>query len=306
MTAWYTGVIPILPTPFHDDQSVDLDSLQRLIAFLREVGVDGVTVLGVLGEAPALTDAEAGDVVRAAVEAAGSIPVVVGASRYGVRATHAMAEVSAREGAAGVMVAPPGIDGMGEAAVHRYFAGVGASAPLPIIVQDHPASTKVHMPTDLLVRLIEEIETVAGLKCEAVPTASKVRAIKARNQRVPVMTGLGALYARFDLAAGSDGFNTGFAFPEVLLQMTRLAAAGRWAEVNTLYARFLPLIVLEQQPGPAVRKEIWRRRGILSSAQVREPAAQLDPFAASALDELLKEAAGGATLDAMLDLSAAP
>jgi dihydrodipicolinate synthase/N-acetylneuraminate lyase len=70
----FTGVWPILPTPFHDNESLDLASLQRVVRFMAEAGMDGVTVLGVLGEANRVTDAEREQVVRATVEAARSVP----------------------------------------------------------------------------------------------------------------------------------------------------------------------------------------------------------------------------------------
>src|SRR5688500_2102287 len=91
-----------------------------------------------------------------------------------------------------------------------------------------------------------------------------------RNSRaVPVLTGLGALYARFDLERGSDGFNTGFAFPEILRAM--LGPNGK-----RVYQQYLPLLVFEQQPGTAIRKEILRRRGLIRSNRVRAPGATID------------------------------
>jgi 4-hydroxy-tetrahydrodipicolinate synthase len=53
----FSGVIPILATPFHDDESLDLASLQRLIGFVAATGANGVTLLGVLGESNRLNDA---------------------------------------------------------------------------------------------------------------------------------------------------------------------------------------------------------------------------------------------------------
>ena len=107
---------------------------------------------------------------------------------------------------------------------------------------------------------------------------------------MPVLTGLGALYAATDLAAGAEGFNTGFAFPEVLLALLGAGRASDAARVLELYRRFLPLIVFEQHPGPAIRKDVWRRRGILSSPRVRPPAPQLDPWMAGQLALLLQDA----------------
>ena len=102
----YTGVIPILATPFHDDERLDLESLARSIAFNARVGVSGVTVLGLLGESNRLTDDERAEVVRAAVDAAGKLPVIVGTSHTGTVATIRLAEQAMKLGATALMITP--------------------------------------------------------------------------------------------------------------------------------------------------------------------------------------------------------
>jgi 4-hydroxy-tetrahydrodipicolinate synthase len=291
------GVVPILATPFHPDESLDLESLDRLVRFMAGLGVDGVTVLGVLGEANRLSDRERESVVRTAVAAAGSVPVVVGASHPGTAATRALIAMARDCGARAAMVAPSAEPVPSDERVFDYFVRVGRDSPLPIVAQDHPASTQVHIPVPLLLRIVAEVPAVAGIKEEAVPTPPRLRTLKAGLARpVPVLTGLGALYGLFDLEAGSDGFNTGFAFPEVLMAMVKAARAGDWDRVRALYARFLPLIVFEQQPGVAVRKEILRRRGLLAAASVRHPGAGLPAGAAEQLDRLLAATLPGADL----------
>ena len=80
------GVIPILATPFHDDETLDLGSWTRLIEFMIAVGVDGITILGVLGESNRLRDEERVLLIKAAVAAAhGRTPVIVGTSHTGTR-----------------------------------------------------------------------------------------------------------------------------------------------------------------------------------------------------------------------------
>lgn len=292
----YTGVIPILPTPFFADEEVDFDSLVRLAAFAASAGQSGLTILGVLGEANSLTDAEATAIVREVCSAATGLPVIVGAGRPGVRSTRTFIAAAAELGAAAAMVAPPSMDGASETLVTDYFSAVATASPIPVIIQDHPASTRVHISAAVIARLIRELDEVIGLKCEAVPTGPKIRAVKALAPQAEVMTGLGALYAATDLAAGSDGFNTGFAFPEVLVALRRLAAGGDFARARALYRKFLPLIVLEQHPGPAVRKEIWRRRGVIASARVRSPGVQLDSWLSGELTTVLADTFGAADL----------
>jgi 4-hydroxy-tetrahydrodipicolinate synthase len=298
------GVVPILATPFHEDESLDLESLDRLVRFMAGLGVDGVTVLGVLGEANRLNDREREAVVRTAVAAAtGRVPVVVGASHPGTHATIDLVSMAADLGAAAVMVAPSAEAVPSDDRVFGYYRDLGSRARLPIVVQDHPASTGVHMAVPLMLRIVAEVPGVVAIKEEAVPTAPKVRALREgmAQRGVGILTGLGALYGVFDLEAGSDGFNTGFAFPEVLIAMVRTARAGDWHAARALYARFLPLIVFEQQPGVAIRKEILRRRGLLRTATVRRPGATLAPGALQQLDTLLSATFGTTDITRPLD-----
>lgn len=291
----FRGVIPILATPFKDDGGLDLDAFERLVGFMAALGVDGVTVLGVLGESNRMLDSEREVLIGLAVAAArGRMPVIVGASHAGTAATIGLCRMAAEQGASAVMVAPSAEPVPNETRVFEYFSRVAAGSPLPIVAQDHPASTRVHMSIPLLLRLIEEIPAIACVKAEATPTAARIAALKAGMRRaVPLLTGLGALYGYFDLMAGADGFNTGFAFPEVLLAIDRAARAGDADEAWRLYAKYLPLIVYEQQPGVAVRKELLRMRGLLHSAHVRHPGAVLGETAARQLREVVERVLPG-------------
>ena len=92
-----------------------------------------------------------------------------------------------------------------------------------------------------------------------------------------------------ELARGADGIMTGFAYPEMLVSVSALFAAGRHDEAEDLFDLYLPLVRHEQQPGfgLAVRKEILRRRGAIRSAAVRAPGPKLDPVDVAELDRLL-------------------
>ena len=113
----------------------------------------------------------------------------------------------------------------------EMYERIADGLTIPIVLQDHPASSEVHMSVPLMLRLLRAVPAIQCVKEEAVPTAPKIRQLREglTERRVPILTGLGALYAPFDLEAGSDGFNTGFAFPEVLMAMVAAARAGDWA-----------------------------------------------------------------------------
>lgn len=285
----FSGVIPILATPFHDDESLDLESLHGMIRFFRDLGVDGVTVLGVLGESNRLTDTERTRLIQTAVRAAESLPVIVGASHPGTAATIALAQEAAKLGAAAVMIAPSKLPTPSDAAVAEYYRRVAAQCPVPIVLQDHPLSTEVHLSIDLILRIARDNPTIACIKAEALPSPARIAALKAglAGRPVTVLTGLGALYGYFDLERGSDGFNTGFAFPEVLLAMVKATRAGDLATARAIYTHHLPLLVYEQQPGLAIRKEILRIRKLITSNRVRHPGATIDGPGAAQLHALL-------------------
>jgi 4-hydroxy-tetrahydrodipicolinate synthase len=145
------------------------------------------------------------------------------------------------------------------------------------------------MPAALILRIVRAVSSIGCVKEEAVPTAPKIRQLRdgLSGHPMAILSGLGALYAPFDLEAGSDGFNTGFAFPEVLQALVAAARDADWTLVHRIYSHFAALIVFEQQPGVAVRKEVLRRRGVIASARVRHPGGALSANQSAQLDLLL-------------------
>lgn len=266
-----------------------------MIGFFAALGVTGVTLLGVLGESNRLTDAERSGLIATAVAAAGELPVIAGCSHTGTAATVSLAQEAAAQGARAVMIAPSKQPSPSDEQVFNYYKQVGEKSPLPIVLQDHPASTEVHMSAALVMRIVKEVPSVVCVKAEAVPSPGKIAVLKA-GLSVPVLTGLGALYGFFDLERGSDGFNTGFAFPEVLLALVARTQAGDLEGAYAIFRRYLPLMVFEQQPGLAVRKEILRRRGLIGCGRVRAPGGNIDSGTAAQLEKLLERSFPGQDL----------
>ena len=301
----FSGVIPILATPFRDDERLDLDSWQRLVEFMAGIGVDGVTILGVLGESNRLSDEERHTLVESAVAIVeGRMPVIVGTSATGTRTAVFLSRMAQDLGADAVMITPAKEPIPNPDRIVELYEKVAHGIRIPIVLQDHPASTDVHMPVALLARVLQAVPSVACVKEEAVPTAPKIRQLREIADRpVPILSGLGALYAPFDLEAGCDGFNTGFAFPEVLQALVAAARESDWPLVHEIYSRFAALIVFEQQPGVAIRKELLRRRGLLGSPRVRHPGATVTAVQSAQLDALLARTLPGVDITKPIELS---
>lgn len=303
----YTGVIPILATPFHDDESLDLESLERVIRFNAACGVDAVTILGLLGESNRLTDSDREQVVRTAIKAAAGLPVIVGTSHTGTAATIEHSQQAIALGATALMITASAQPGPSDKVVFDYFQRIAAKIAAPIVLQDHPAITGVHMSGELVLKLVREIRTIVSIKAESLPSPQKIAALKAGmtpGRAATILTGLGGLYGFFDLERGSDGFNTGFAFPEVLLAIVREFRAQNIDAAYRIFSRYLPLLVFEQQPGVAIRKEILRRRGLLTSNRVRHPGGSIDAGTTEQLSRLLAATFGDTDLTQSLHISA--
>src|ERR1700730_2746502 len=132
------GVYVISVTPFDERGALDLDGTDRLIDFYAKSGADGITILGVMGEAPKLAQEEAVAFARRVVARAGKLPVVVGVSAPGLASLAALTKAVMDIGAAGVMIAPP--SGLkGDDAIVTYFQNcVEAISNVPFALQDFP------------------------------------------------------------------------------------------------------------------------------------------------------------------------
>lgn len=134
-----------MATPFRSDETVDLESFSSAISFMQQAGCNGATILGVLGESNRLTDREREGLIKVAVDAAGPMPIIVGTSHAGTHAARCLSQMAAELGASGVMVTPtkepvPATDDT----LLRMYSHVSEGVPgLPIVLQDHPASTQV-------------------------------------------------------------------------------------------------------------------------------------------------------------------
>ncbi|WP_208024342.1 dihydrodipicolinate synthase family protein [Amycolatopsis pithecellobii] len=288
------GVYTIMPTPFHSGGEVDLDSLRRLVDFYEAAGVDGLTVLGQLGEAPKLTHAESVEIVRVVLDRT-RLPVVVGVSAPGFGAMRTLTEEVMSLGASGVMIAPPANLRTDDQIVGYYTQAAAALGPgVPIVVQDYPLTFSVVMSVPVLCRIAREVPSVVMLKHEDWPGLEKIGALRAAEEkgelpRLAILCGNGGLFLDFEMRRGADGAMTGYCFPELLLDVVRLAGEKRTEELHDIFDAHLPLIRYEQQPGVglAVRKHVLRRRGLLASDTQRKPGRSLSAVERDDVDLLL-------------------
>ena len=280
-----TGVYLITVTPFTDSGALDLVSTDRMIDFCLDKGVTGLTVLGIMGEATKLTAEESRVFVKQVLtRVAGRVPVVVGASAPGFAPMRELTDSVMTLGAAGVMVAPPSSVRTDDQIV-AYFDMVNETLgeDVPWVLQDHPVSTGVQMSTPVILRILKNSPTCVMLKHEDCPGLAKLSSIRAASERgevrrVSILTGNGGgLFLPEELTRGADGAMTGFAYPEMMVDVCRAFAAGDIEKAHTIFDAYLPLARYEQQAGIglAVRKYILAERGVIASAAIRKPGPKL-------------------------------
>jgi 4-hydroxy-tetrahydrodipicolinate synthase len=292
------GVYAIAVTPFTPDGAVDGASVDRMTDFYLSCGVNGLTILGIMGEAPKLDPAEALAIARQVVSRA-SVPVVVGVSAPGFAAMRSLARGVMDAGAAGVMIAPPPSLRTDDQIVNYFAQAVAAiGADIPWVLQDYPLTLSVVMTPKVIRQIVMDNPSCVMLKHEDWPGLEKISALR-RFQRdgslrpLSILTGNGALFLDFEMERGADGAMTGYAFPDMLVDVVKLSQQGQRDAAHDLFDAHLPLIRYEQQQGVglAVRKYVLHKRGAIAHDAQRIPASALSATACAEIDYLLSRLA---------------
>lgn len=290
-----SGVFPIAATPFLPDGRLDIASIDRMTDFYLRAGATGLTILGIMGEAPKLAAEESLTIVRQVVARADAIPVIVGVSAPGFAAMAALAKNSMSAGAAGVMIAPPSNLRTDDQITTYYRQAIEAiGADIPVVVQDYPLLLSVVMTPAVIRRIFVENPSCVMLKHEDWPGLEKISALRRFEAEgslrpISILCGNGGLFLDFETERGADGAMTGYAFPDMLAEIVQFAAAGDREAAHDLFDAHLPLLRYEQQQGIglAVRKYLLQKRGAIAHDTQRAPASTLSAAGKSEVDYLL-------------------
>jgi 4-hydroxy-tetrahydrodipicolinate synthase len=286
------GVFSVLPTPFLEDGAVDHESLRRVIDLFIAGGVNGLTALGVTSEAARLTERERAMVLETVMhQTAHRVPVVAGTTADGLRTCIEYTRIARASGAAAVMISPPRLAKLNSDAVVGHFSAVAEAVDIPIVMQDYPPISGFTMEPLLLARVARVVPSARTIKLEDPPTPLKIAKIlqAAQGLDVSIFGGLGGVFLLEELMAGASGAMTGFAYPEILVEIVQAYRSGNLDQAADVFYRNVALMRFEFQEGigMAIRKEVLRRRGALRHAGVRVPGASLDPGTSAALDRIL-------------------
>lgn len=288
------GLYPIAVTPFLPDGAIDFASIDRMCDFYIACGATGLTILGIMGEAPKLDSVESLAVVKRVTDRV-QVPVIVGVSAPGFAAMRILALASMAAGAAGVMIAPPASLRTDDQIISYYAQAVEAiGSDIPFVIQDYPLTLSVVMTPKVIRQIVMDHPSCVMLKHEDWPGLEKISTLRAFQKdgslrALSILTGNGGLFLDFELERGADGAMTGYAFPDMLADVVRLAKAGERDKAHDLFDAHLPLLRYEQQPGIglAVRKYVLQKRGAIAHDTQRKPAGGITVTARAEIDYLL-------------------
>ena len=267
------GVVPVVPTPFNPDESIDLESLGRVVDWIAARGLAGMCLPAYGSEFYKLTEAERDRVVGAAVEAnGGRVPVVAQANHASGRVAAELARRYTDAGADVISFAIPRQFGASGADIVDYCAQIAAATPLPILIQDfNPGGTTIG--ADFVVQLHDRCNNFRYVKLEDPMMVDKLVAIRAATAgRVGILEGWGGLYMLEGVAAGIDGIMPGAAIADLLDSVFEVAASQQTARAHDLFGALLPFISFALQDFELflqMEKRTLVRRGLISTPTVR-------------------------------------
>ena len=274
------GVYPILPTPFHDDGKVDLESMARLIKFQNDVGVNGVNIMGFMGESHKLANAERKDIINVAMDTKrDGLEVWVGIRTMGTMGAIEQAIEAEELGVDAVFVAPINIQS--DNAIYEHYKAIKEAVSIPVALHDLPNMfDSIIMTPELIARMAKD-GVSNYIKLEEVPTGPKIsKTLALSDGKMNIFGGLGAVYFLEEMQRGCKGIMSGFSFPEVLVKIYNQFTSGDKDGAAATFDKYASLFRYEFQPGPglAFRKHVYKKRGIFTSDFIRPPTPAVDQY----------------------------
>ena len=246
MSIDWQGVFPALMTEFKADGALDLDATQRHIQSCMDAGVEGLVMLGTLGENPSLTQDEKERVLRAAVEATGGkIPVLTGVAEYTTAFGMEFTKRAERAGCAGLMALPCMVYQQDAAEAVNHFRTLAAATDLPIMIYNNPVAYKVDLkPHDFTT--LSDVENIVAVKESSHDSRRITDMFNEVGDRYTIFCGVDDLVLE-NVLFGAKGWVCGMvnSFPKEAVRLFELARAGKVDEAYALYKWFMPLLHLD-------------------------------------------------------------
>lgn len=285
------GVVPIIPTPFTEDEEIDQDALRRLIDFAIAGGIQAVCLPAYASEFYKLTDEEKLLVVKVAVQhAAGRIKIVAQSNHPSLKVAIKLAKANVAAGADVISLAVPRIFSLPENSLKEYLSEFLQAIPnTPVLIQDfNPGGASISV--EFIKNLMDENPNFKYLKLEEPLCAPKFEEIiKTTQDNIGLFEGWGGLYMLELIPIGIRGVMPGLAVADILQKVFNLRSNGEHARAFDLFEKVMPQIFFSLQNMELfhyAEKELLIARGVLSNSIARKAAYIPDPSSVAYIREL--------------------
>ena len=269
------GVLPVFQTPYHADETIDYDTLEREIAWLHDCGAHGIG-MAMVSETLRLASEEREQLAEAACQfgcARGVVIISVGAESSKV--AERFARQAEAVGADAVMAIPPVSVGIGEGELVAYYRRIIESVRIPVIVQDASGYVGRAMSIGMQARLLEEFGPDRVLyKPEANPIGPRLSELReATRGRARVFEGSGGIALVDSFRRGIAGTMPGADLIRGLVPLWHALEAGDTAKADRIHGPLAAIISMQTSLDAflAVEKHLLVRQGIFKNALVRGP-----------------------------------
>ena len=277
----FIGCWPVAPTPFKENEDLDLEGMKRVLDCMIDQKVDGICILANYSEQFLLSDDERETLTKLCIEhVAGKVPIIVTVSHFSTDIVFKRAKLAKDVGANMVMMMPPYHGALLKGNANQTFEQFRkvSEAGITIMVQDAPLSG-VDLSVDLLVKMAKEIEHVKCFKIECAQAANKLRALinKGGSAIEGPFDGEEGITLFADLEAGAKGNMSSAMLPDLIGPLVKNFIKGNKKEAENEYNRVLPLINYEnRQCGFRATKTVFKEGGVIKSDVCRHPIPSLD------------------------------
>lgn len=293
MSSLLSGILPVLPTPFHADGAVDLEAMRRLVRFACDAGVQGVVFPGFASEVETLSPSERSGLLEIVVkETAGRVPVIAGASAASAQEVIEHGRIAGALGIRHLMVQPPKSVGVDARAVGAFLAEVAGALPeMEIILQNAPAPRGSDLAPEAIVEIASAIPQITYVKEETLPAGPAISHILANAPATlkGIIGGGGARYILDEYARGACAAMPALELADAHVDLDAAWRRGDREAASAIYVRTLPLLTLQAVYRMRLTKHVLMRRGVLAETQVRAPTPMMDRFAVEDIDANLRK-----------------
>ena len=294
------GILPVLPTPYGEDGAVDPAAMRTLVEFAIGAGVQGLVFPGFASEVEALSDEERISLMRLVVEAnAGRVQLIAGASASTVEAVIRFGREALDLGIGYLMIQAPKEAGTQAGEVTAFFRAISAALPgAEIVLQNAPLPRGSDLDPETLLAVVSGVPAITYVKGETLPSGPAISALLANPPAhlAGVIGGGGARYIIDEYERGACGTMPALELADLHVQLDRAWRSGDKVRARNLYARSLPLLLLQAVYRMHLTKHVLTRRGVIDTAIVRAKGPRPDAMALRNIDSWLAEAADTFTL----------